>query len=120
MKTCLVVDDSKIVRKVAQDMLKALGFGVVEAEDGQKALQVCEKQLPDFILLDWNMPVMDGMEFLKEFRKRYGPDRIIIFCTTMTDMSNIMKAMNEGANEYVMKPFDKEILQGKLTQVGLL
>ncbi len=120
MRTCLVVDDSKIVRKVAHDMLKSLGFSVTEAEDGQKALSICAAQLPDFVLLDWNMPVMDGMEFLKEFRKRYGPSRIVIFCTTMTDMSNIMAAMTAGANEYVMKPFDKDILEGKLKQVGLL
>jgi two-component system chemotaxis response regulator CheY len=120
MKTCLVVDDSRIVRKVAGDMLKQLGFGVVEAEDGQKALDACAAALPDFVLLDWNMPVMDGMAFMKEFRAKYGPDRIIIFCTTMTDMANIVTAMGAGANEYVMKPFDKDILQGKLAQVGLL
>ena len=120
-KTCLVVDDSNVVRKVARRITEDLGFNCLEAEDGQKALQVCEEQMPDVIILDWNMPVMNGLEFLKEIRKtENGDDPKIIFCTTENDLENIQKAMEAGADEYIMKPFDSEIIETKFAQVGLL
>ena len=120
-KTCLVVDDSNVVRKVARRITEDLGFNCLEAEDGQKALQVCEEQMPDVIILDWNMPVMNGLEFLKEIRKtENGDGPKIIFCTTENDLENIQKAMEAGADEYIMKPFDSEIIETKFAQVGLL
>jgi two-component system chemotaxis response regulator CheY len=120
-RTCLVVDDSRVVRKVARRILEANGFAVEEAEDGQKALEACHRRLPDCVLLDWNMPVMDGLEFLKAVRSEFGADNPpVVFCTTETDMDFIEKAIESGAQEYVMKPFDEEILLGKLAQVGLL
>lgn len=120
-RTSLVVDDSKVVRKVARKMLESLGFSVEEAEDGKQALDHCDQQLPEFILLDWNMPVMDGLTFLKELRKKHGPDKpVVMFCTTQNDFSFIEEAMTAGAQEYIMKPFDEDILQSKLAQVGLL
>ena len=69
MKTCLVVDDSSVIRKVARRILEGLEFDIVEAEDGEQALDACRRQLPDAILLDWNMPKMDGYEFLRLLRK---------------------------------------------------
>ena len=120
-RTSLVVDDSKVVRKVARKMLEGFGFTVEEAEDGAQALEQCAKQLPEFILLDWNMPVMDGLSFLKELRKNHGTEKpVVIFCTTQNDFSFIEQAMQAGAQEYIMKPFDEDILQSKLMQVGLL
>ncbi len=121
MKTFLTVDDSSVVRKVARQILEELGFYVGEAEDGQKALEYClEKGMPDGILLDWNMPVMSGIEFLEELRKRpEGASPIVLFCTTENDLSFIQKALIAGANEYIMKPFDGEIIKNKLIQVGL-
>jgi two-component system chemotaxis response regulator CheY len=120
-RTSLVVDDSKVVRKVARKMLEGFGFTVEEAEDGAQALDQCAKQLPEFILLDWNMPVMDGLSFLKELRKNHGTEKpVVIFCTTQNDFSFIEQAMQAGAQEYIMKPFDEDILQSKLMQVGLL
>ena len=120
-RTSLVVDDSKVVRKVARKMLEGFGFTVEEAEDGAQALEQCAKQLPEFILLDWNMPVMDGLSFLKELRKNHGTEKpVVIFCTTQNDLSFIEQAMQAGAQEYIMKPFDEDILQSKLMQVGLL
>jgi two-component system chemotaxis response regulator CheY len=118
-RTCLVVDDSRVVRKVARRILEANGFLVEEAEDGQKALEACHRQLPDCVLLDWNMPVMNGLEFLQAVRAEFGADDPpVVFCTTETDMEFIEKAIESGAQEYVMKPFDEEILLGKLAQVG--
>jgi two-component system chemotaxis response regulator CheY len=120
-RTCLVVDDSRVVRKVARRILEANGFTVEEAEDGQKALEACHRRLPDCVLLDWNMPVMNGLEFLRAVRAKFGSDDPpVVFCTTETDMDFIERAIESGAQEYVMKPFDEEILLGKLAQVGLL
>ena len=74
MKTCLVVDDSSVIRKVARRILEGLDFQIVEAEDGEQALEACRKQLPEAILLDWNMPKMDGYEFLRSLRRLPGGD----------------------------------------------
>jgi two-component system chemotaxis response regulator CheY len=119
-RTCLVVDDSRVVRKVARRILEANGFTVEEAEDGRQALDACRRALPDCVLLDWNMPVMNGLEFLQSIRGEFDGDRLpVIFCTTETDTGFIERAIESGAQEYVMKPFDAEILLGKLAQVGL-
>ena len=121
MKSCLIVDDSKVIRMVARKMLEDLNFEIEEAENGQKALDACLRKMPDAILLDWNMPVMSGIDFLKELRKASGGDSpIVVFCTTENDMKHIQEAMGAGANEYIMKPFDSEIIQTKFAQVGLL
>jgi len=120
-RTCLVVDDSRVVRKVARRMLESCGFTVSEAEDGSKALDACRAGMPDCVLLDWNMPVMNGLEFLKALRAEFGPDKPpVLFCTTENDLSFIEQAITHGAQEYIMKPFDEEILRGKFEQVGLL
>jgi two-component system chemotaxis response regulator CheY len=120
-KSCLVVDDSRVVRKVARRILEANGYAVSEAGDGQQALDACHVALPDFVLLDWNMPVMDGITFLRALRGEFGPDNpTVIFCTTENDMAHIEMAISNGAQEYIMKPFDEEILVSKLGQAGLL
>ncbi len=119
--TCLVVDDSRVVRKAARRMLEKHGFVVEEAADGAEALAACRHQLPRAVLLDWNMPVMDGMEFLKAARAEFGPDQpVVVLCTTEAELSRILAALEAGAQEYVMKPFDEAILVDKFTQVGLL
>lgn len=106
---------------VAKKILQELAFETEEAADGQLALDACKKSLPDGVLLDWNMPVMDGLQFLVELRKLPGGDApIVIFCTTENDIEHIQKAIEAGANEYIMKPFDSEIIQAKFSQVGLL
>ncbi len=120
-RTCLVVDDSRVVRKVARRILESNGFEVVEAANGQLALDICRTQLPGCILLDWNMPVMDGITFLKALRAEFGPDNPpVVFCTTENDIGHIEAAITSGAQEYIMKPFDEDILTGKFAQVGLL
>ncbi len=121
MKHCLVVDDSSVIRKVARRILEDLSFAISEAEDGQKALEHCAVKMPEAILLDWNMPVMDGIEFLKRLRELPGGDEPkVVFCTTENDVNHIAQAMRAGANEYIMKPFDREIVESKFQEVGLI
>ncbi|MFW0776440.1 MAG: response regulator [Rickettsiales bacterium] len=121
MGTCLIVDDSKVVRKLECRIMEELGFSISEAEDGKQAEEFCKTQKPDLILLDWHMPVMNGIEFLEALRAMPDGDKPkVIFCTTESEMDNIMKALSKGADEYVMKPFDAEIIKGKLQQIGML
>jgi two-component system, chemotaxis family, chemotaxis protein CheY len=121
MKHCLVVDDSAVIRKVARRILEGLAFRISEAEDGEQALKVCRADMPDAVLLDWNMPVMDGYEFLKALRLMPEGDLPkVVFCTTENDVAHIALAMRAGANEYIMKPFDKDIMTAKLQEVGLV
>ena len=121
MKTCLVVDDSSVIRKVARRILEGLDFRILEAEDGQQALDHCKRELPDAVLLDWNMPVMDGYDFLKALRRMPEGDKPkVVFCTTENDVAHIARALSAGANEYIMKPFDKEIVETKFQEVGLI
>ncbi|MFN7029400.1 MAG: response regulator [Sphingopyxis sp.] len=121
-KSCLVVDDSKVIRKVARHILESMAFAVEEAADGQEALTFCRTNRPDVILLDWNMPVMSGMEFLGAFNDLdYGHEERprVVFCTTENSIDHIRAAIEAGADEYVMKPFDRETLEGKLQLVGV-
>jgi two-component system chemotaxis response regulator CheY len=121
MKTCLVVDDSSVIRKVARRILEGLDFQIAEAENGEEAITACRQQIPDAILLDWNMPKMDGYEFLRVLRRLPGGDKPkVVFCTTENDVAHIARALHAGANEYIMKPFDKDIVEAKFQEVGLI
>ena len=120
MKSCLVVDDSSVVRKVARRFLEDMDFVVDEAEDGQEAMDKCVAEMPDSILLDWNMPIMSGIDFLKLLRSYEGGEKPrVVFCTTENDVGHIAMALKAGANEYMMKPFDRDILESKFMEVGL-
>jgi two-component system, chemotaxis family, chemotaxis protein CheY len=120
MKTCLVVDDSKVIRKVARHILETLDFTVEEAGDGREALAQCQAATPDVVLLDWNMPVMSGIEFLRALGASGLPRRPkVVFCTTENGVAHIRAAIEAGADEYVMKPFDRETLESKLQIVGV-
>ncbi len=117
----LVVDDSKIVRKVTRKILEPLGFTVDEAEDGRMAVDYCRLKQPALIMMDHNMPEMMGLDSIRAIRQLPNGDKpVIVMCTTRNEMDFILTAMQEGANEFVMKPFDAEILRGKLEQLGLL
>ena len=121
MKTCLVVDDSKVVRTIARRILEDIDFDVSEAADGKQAVDACKINMPDAVLLDWNMPVMNGPEFVTALRQMPGGQSpVVVFCSTENDMEHITEALTRGANEYIMKPFDGDILKSKFEQVGLI
>jgi two-component system chemotaxis response regulator CheY len=121
VKTCLVVDDSRVVRKVARRILESLDFEIVEAVDGADALTACRGAMPDAVLLDWHMPMMDGLEFLKRLRKEPGGDEpAVVFCSAENRADRIREALEAGADEYIMKPFDGEIVVAKFSEAGLL
>ena len=118
-RTCLIVDDSRIIRKVARRIVEGLGFEVDEAADGAEALAYCASVMPDIVLLDWNMPVMDGLTFLRRLREQPGGDvPKVLFCTIETAPERIAEGLAAGADDYVMKPFDSEILHSKFSEVG--
>ncbi|MET0182824.1 MAG: response regulator [Caulobacterales bacterium] len=121
MKSCLVVDDSRVIRKVARRILEEMSFSIDEAGDGLEALQSCRRTMPDAILLDWQMPVMTGIDFLRQLRQEPGGDKpVVVFCTTENDVPKISEAIRAGADEYLMKPFDSDILQSKFAEAGLV
>ncbi len=120
-RTCLIVDDSRIIRKVARRILEDLAFEVQEAADGAEALEVCVAAMPDVVLLDWQMPIMDGMTFLGRLRALpEGREPKVLFCSVETRADRIAEALSAGADEYVMKPFDGDILHSKLAEVGAI
>lgn len=118
---CLIVDDSKVIRAVTRKIMEDLAFDTDEAGDGEEALVRCKAHMPDAILLDWNMPRLDGLSFLTLLRKMEGgTGPIVVFCTSENGLAKISHALQSGADEYIMKPFDSEIIQSKLQQVGLI
>jgi two-component system chemotaxis response regulator CheY len=121
MKRCLIVDDSRVIRRVATKIVQDLGFAVDEAEDGRKALNACRIRMPDVALIDIDMPVMDGRAYLKALRGLPGGDKVItILCTTDPDPAHIEEGLASGADEFIMKPFDGEIVRSKLLLLDVL
>jgi two-component system chemotaxis response regulator CheY len=122
MSKALVVDDSKTIRMIIRRILVELGYEVCEAGNGIEALKVMEteKSSVELVLADWNMPEMNGLELLKSLRQLPELASLkVIMVTTETEMAQMALALAEGANEYVMKPFTKEILKEKLELVGI-
>jgi len=118
----LVVDDSAAIRKAIRRIVEPLGFAVEEAADGRQALTYCaEWGKADIVLLDIDMPVMDGLAFLRELRTMTSiAQPTVIMCTAHNGLPCIQEALALGANEYIMKPFDTEIISSKLQQLGLM
>ncbi len=117
----MVVDDSRMVRRIAREILTGLGYNVVEAEHGGEALErVRAHGLPDLILLDWNMPVMSGLQTLKELRKAVPALPQVMFCTTNSDAVDIHAGIEAGATDWIVKPFDADAMQAKLEKIGAL
>ncbi len=120
MKQVLVVDDSPVIRKVARRILEGMRFQTSEAADGKQALAACSFSMPDAIMVDWSMPILDGFDFVKELRRMPGGDRPkVVFCASEYDVAQIARAMHAGADEFMMKPFDREIVQAAFSQLEL-
>lgn len=122
MKTILVVDDARAVRVAIRGIVEPLGFVVAEAADGRQALEYIRAQgPPDCVLLDIDMPIMDGLTCLKALRESGGAKRpLVVMCTTHNSLEKIQAALACGANEYIMKPFDADIVKAKFEQVDLI
>lgn len=121
MKQCLVVDDSRVIRKIACRIFEELNFEAEEAENGHVALEICRQHMPDLILLDGNMPNLNGVEFLRTLRREpHGKKPVIVFCTTENDVPQITAALGAGANDHMTKPFDREVIKNKLADIGLV
>lgn len=117
----IVIDDSKSIRSILTKILKEIGFTVVEAANGLEALEVIKKEKTvELALVDWNMPDMNGYEFIQEVRKdNTYKDMRMMMVTTETEMNKVVEALEAGANEYVMKPFTKEMIVEKLALMGM-
>ncbi len=121
MRHCLVVDDSSVVRKVARRILEDFDFDVTEAPDGRAAIDACQRAMPDMILLDWHLPVMDGVDFLSNLRQMQGGKRPrVVFCASEADVAQLARALRAGADEYILKPFDRAAVETKLHEIGML
>lgn len=119
----LIVDDSRPIRRIESEMLTEMGFQTQEACHGKDALEqlMSSEALPDIVLVDWNMPEMDGLEFIKTVRQdaRYS-GTMLLMVTTETETDQMLRALTAGADEYLMKPFTKEGLMDKLQLIGAL
>jgi two-component system chemotaxis response regulator CheY len=121
LKHCLVVDDSRVIRKIACRILEELHFATDEAENVASALDVCRTRMPDAILLDAQLPQSGGLDFLRHLRRSSnGAHPTVIVCTTENNLPHIVEAMEAGANDFVMKPFDRGVIEEKLAHFGLL
>ncbi|MFL0356882.1 PleD family two-component system response regulator [Erythrobacter sp. GH1-10] len=118
-KVCLIVDDSRVIRKVSSKIAKSLGYVPVEAENGEEALARCQQKMPAIVLTDWNMPEMDGIEFVSKLRAIPTPkEPIVIFCTSNGEAKDIHEGIGAGADDYIVKPFDEAALRAKLEKLG--
>lgn len=119
-RVCLIVDDSRVIRKIAAKIAQALGYSVLEAENGEEALARCKQSMPQLILTDWNMPVMSGLDFVSQLRAIPTPvPPKVVFCTSKGANQDIHEGIAAGADDYVIKPFDRETLQAKLEKLGV-
>lgn len=116
---CLVVDDSRVVRKLSRKIAEGLGYTVVEAENGEEALARCKVAMPDLVMTDWNMPVMTGIEFVTALRRLPGASEAkVMFCTSNAGAKDIHQGIAAGADDYIVKPFDEAALKAKLTSLA--
>ncbi|MEM9311128.1 MAG: response regulator [Pseudomonadota bacterium] len=118
-KVCLIVDDSRVIRKVSAKIAKSLGYVPLEAQDGEEALARCNKAMPALVLTDWNMPEMDGIEFVRRLRAIPTPkEPIVVFCTSNGEAKDIHEGIGAGADDYIVKPFDEAALKAKLEKLA--
>lgn len=120
MKHCMIVDDSDVIRKVARRLLENHEVMISEAENGQDALERCRARMPDAILVDWHMPVMSGTDFIVALRlEKEGKKPHIIYCTSENNSDDIARAVGSGANDVLIKPFDRDSFDAKFFEAGI-
>lgn len=121
MPKCIIADDSKIMRMLLRKIMENFGFEVSEAEDGEEVLEQCLSERPELIISDWSLPMIDGIDVLYKIRA----DRKIrqpkfMFCSYVKDAAVIRQALDGGADDFIMRPFDEDIIGSKLAILGLL
>ena len=123
-RSCLIVDPSTMVRRVASRIIKDLGLDVIEARSGEEALDICADRMPSAILFDWILSDMDASLFLAQLSKtvdrQSAATPTLIFCSGERNVERIVDALRAGADEYIMKPFDSDIIQSKFALAGLI
>jgi CheY-like chemotaxis protein len=118
-RVCLIVDDSRVIRKVSSKIAISLGYVPIEAENGEEALARCKRSMPDLVLTDWNMPEMDGIAFVTKLRSIPTPkEPVVVFCTSNGEAKDIHDGIAAGADDYIVKPFDEAALRAKLERLG--
>lgn len=123
MQKALIIDDSRAIRRILGSAVRELGFEVSEAENGRQALETLIGMQPpaEIVLVDWNMPEMNGLEFVSHVRAdgRWNGVKLMMV-TSVTEADQMVKALTAGADEYIMKPFTKEVLHDKLRLLGVV
>lgn len=120
MSICMIADDSKVIRMILSKIMNNLKYEVIEAEDGEEVVELCEIKEPNLIIMDTKLPILDGLDAMykiREMTKIRQPK--IIFCSSITDPVRIKEALDGGADDYIIKPFDEEIILSKLEILNL-
>lgn len=117
----LVADDSSVIRKVARRICEDLSIRVAEAEDGDEALAFCREEMPDAVMIDWHLRGTEALEVIRQLRDMaHGKEPKILFCMTEFNLAQVARAKRAGADDHLLKPFDKDVMEAKLKEIGLL
>lgn len=120
MKIVMIADDSPVIRKVGRRLLEELGFVVVEAHDGFDAMEMCRNNMPDAVIVDRDMPGPNALEVVREIRRMPDAEDVkILYCLSEILVSEMAKAKRAGANSFLLKPFTRDVLGGKLAEAGI-
>lgn len=121
MAKCVIADDSRIIRMLLSKIMANLNFEVIEAEDGEEVVEMVELNEPAVVIMDWRLPILDGIDALYKIRslKKIKQPKVM-FCSSLVDVDKIREALDGGADDYIMKPFDEEIIITKLEILGLI
>ncbi len=120
-KKCVIADVSPVIRMLLSKIIENFGYEVLEVEDGEELLEICSREQPDLIISDWALPLIDGIDVLYKIRgNRHLRQPKFIFCATVSDVENIRIALDGGADDFIMRPFDEEIIGSKLAILGML
>lgn len=121
MPSCIVADDSKIMRMLLSKIMENFGYTVDEAEDGEDLLEQCAENMPDLIISDWQLPLIDGIDVLYKIRSdKKVKQPVFMFCSYLKDRDIMEQAVAGGADDFIMRPFDEDIIASKLKMIRFL